>query len=297
MSSILPATTLAFSQELTSTVNSGETYAQTLQTELSTGSSILTPSDNPARATEALAAQAANAQASTWVSNAQDGLSRLGLANQTLNQVLSEVSQLQQTVQSTSTAVVSPTGTASLASQLQGISQSILANANTSYEGYAIFGGTSAQSDAFDASGNYQGNATVPTRTVGPGITLPAGVTGESVFGSGASGLFGVIAQTVSDLESGNVNAVLGTDLGKINSFYDRIQSSAATVGSLYDEMQAASTQASSTAQTLSTQASNLTAVDLPKVATELSLQSSTLQAALYSLSKVVPTSLLQYIA
>lgn len=296
MSSILPATSLAFSESLLSSVNGGEAYAQTLQTELSTGSSILTPSDNPAGATQALAAQAASTQANTWVSNAKDGLSRLGLANQTLNQVLSEVSQLQQTVESTSTAVVSPTGTAALASQLQGISQSLLAEANTSYEGYAIFGGTSAQSNAFDTAGNYQGNTTVPTRTVGPGITLPAGVTGDSVFGSGTSGLFGVIAQTVSDLRSGNVNAVLGTDLGKINSFYDKIQGSAATVGSLYDEMQAASTQASSTAQTLSTQASNLTSVDLPQAATELSLQNSTLQSALYSLAQVVPTSLLQYL-
>lgn len=297
MSSILPATTLAFSQSLLSSVNRDEVSAQTLESELSTGSSILTPSDNPARATDALAAQAASSQANTWVTNAQDGLSRLGLANQTLNQVLSEISQLQQAVESTSTAVVSPTGTASLASQLEGISKSILANANTSYEGYAIFGGTSGHANAFDSAGNYQGNATVPTRTVGPGITVAAGVTGDSIFGTGANGLFGVIAQTVSDLRSGNVNAVLGTDLGKINSFYDKIQGSAAQVGSLYDEMQAASTQATSTAQTLSTQASNLTAVDLPKVATELSLQSSTLQSALYSLSQVVPTSLLKYIA
>lgn len=297
MSAILPATTLAFSQSLLSSVNGGESYAQQLETELATGSSILAPSANPAGATDALAAQAASSQANTWVSNASDGLSRLGLANQTLNQVLSELSQLQQAVESTSTAVVSPTGTASLASQLDGISKSLLANANTSYEGYAIFGGTSGHANAFDAAGTFQGNTTVPTRTVGPGITLAAGVTGDSIFGTGTNGLFGVIAQTVSDLRSGNVNAVLGTDLGKINSFYNHIQSSAATVGSLYNEMQAASTQATSTAQTLSTHASNLTAVDLPKVATELSLQSSTLQSALYTLSQAVPTSLLKYIA
>ncbi len=296
MSSILPATTLAFSQSLLTSINGGETYAQQLGTELSTGSSILSPSDNPAGATEALGAQAASAQAHTWVGNAQDGLSRLGLANQTLNQVLTEVSQLQQAVESTSTAVVSPAGTAALASQVEGIGQSILANANTSYEGYAIFGGTSAQADAFDSAGNYQGNSTVPQRSVGSGIALAAGVTGSSVFGSGTTGLFGVISQTVSDLHSGNLNAVLGTDLGKINSFYDQISGSAAQVGSLYDEMQAASQQASATAQTLSTEASNLTAVDLPQALTNLSLQQSTLQSALYALSKTVPTSLLQYL-
>lgn len=297
MPSVMPATTLAFSQELLSSLNSGELNAQQLQQQLATGSSILAPSDNPTGAVDALSAQAASAQANTWVTNATDGLSRLGLANQTLNEVLNQVSQLQQSVGSVSTANFSPAGSSALAVKVQGIGQSILANANTSYEGYAIFGGTSGATDAFSSSGTYLGNATAPTRTVGPGIQLPAGVTGDSVFGSGATGLFGVINQTAADLQAGNTNAVLSTDLPALNSWYDKLQGSAAQVGSLYDEMGSAQSQGQSTAETLSTQASNITAVDLPQVSTELSLQQSTLQAALYSLSQVVPASLVQYLS
>ena len=297
MPSVMPATTLAFSQELLSSLSSGEVNAQQLQQQLATGSSILAPSDNPTGAVDALSAQAATAQANTWVTNATDGLSRLGLANQTLNQVLNQVSQLQQSVESVSTANFSPAGSSALAVKVQGIGQSILANANTSYEGYAIFGGTSGATDAFSSSGAYLGNTTAPTRTVGPGIQLPAGVTGDSVFGSGATSLFGVINQTVADLQAGNTNAVLSTDLPALNSWYDKLQGSAAQVGSLYDEMGSAQSQGQSTAETLSTQASNITAVDLPQVSTELSLQQSTLQAALYSLSQVVPASLVQYLS
>ena len=296
MAAVMPATTLAFSAELLSSLNAGEANAQRLQEQLSTGSSILAPSDNPTGAVDALNAQAAAAQASTWVANASDGLSRLGLANQTLNQVLDQVSQLQQSVESVPTASFSPAGTAALAQQVQGTGQSILANANTSYEGYAIFGGTSGATDAFSSSGAYLGNSTVPTRTVGPGTQLPAGVGGDSVFGSGTSGLFGIINQTVADLQAGNTSAVLGTDLPAINAWYEKLQSSAAQVGALYDEMSAAQGQAQSTAQTLFTQASGITAVDLPKASTELSLQQSTLQAALYSLAQVVPQSLVQYL-
>lgn len=297
MAAIMPATTLAFSQELLSSLDAGEVNAQQLQQQLSTGSSILSPSDNPTGAVDALNAQAAAAQANTWVSNATDGLSRLGLANQTLNQVLDQVSQLQETVGSVPTADISSTGTAALATQVQAIGQSILANANTSYEGYALFGGTSGATDAFSASGAYLGNGTVATRTVGPGIQIAAGVSGESVFGNGSSGLFGVINRTVADLQAGNTSAVLNTDLPAINSWYDQLQSSAAQVGSLYDSMSAASAQATSTAQTLSAQASNLTSVNLAQATTELSLQNSTLQAALYSLSQVVPQSLVQYLS
>jgi flagellar hook-associated protein 3 FlgL len=296
MSTVMPATTLAFSRELLSSLNTGEANAQRLQEQLSTGSSILAPSDNPTGAVDALSAQAAAAQANTWVANASDGLSRLGLANQTLNQVLAQVSELQQAVESVSTADLSPAGSSALAVKVQGIGQSILAEANTSYEGYAIFGGTSGATDAFSASGAYLGNSTAPTRTVGPGIQLPAGLTGDSVFGTGTTGLFGVINQTVADLQAGNTNAVLSTDLANLNSWYDQLQGSAAQVGALYDEMGAAQGQAQSTAQTLSTQASGITAVDLPQAATDLSLERSTLQAALYSLAQVVPPSLVQYL-
>lgn len=297
MGAVMPATTLAFSSELLGPLNAGEANAQQLQQQLSTGSSITAPSDNPTGAVDALNAQAAASQANTWATNASDGLSRLGLANQVLNQVLGQISQLQQSVQSISTANFSPSGTAALAQQVQGLGQSILANANTSYEGYAIFGGTSGATDAYSSSGAYLGNNTVPTRTTGPGIQLPAGVSGSSVFGTGAGGLFGAIAQTVSDLQAGNTNAVLTTDLPAINSWYAKVQASAAQVGAYYDQMNAAQQQAASTALTLSTQASNIVSVDLPQVATELSLQNSTLQAALYSLSQVVPQSLIQYLS
>jgi flagellar hook-associated protein 3 FlgL len=293
---VTPATSLALSQELLGYLDAGQSSVQQLEAELSSGSSILAPSDDPPGAQESLAAQAAAAQAANWVSNAQDGISRLGLANQVLNQVLDQVSQAQQAVQSVSTATFSPAGTAALAQQVQGIAQEILANANTTYEGYAIFAGTSGQAEAFSASGAYLGNANVPTRTVGAGIQIPAALAGDTIFGNGPSSLFGVLNQTAADLQSGNVQAVLSTDLPALNSWYSQVQGSAAQVGSLYDQMQAAQQQAEATAAALSTQASNLTGVDLAGTATELSLKQSTLQAALYSLAHVVPESLLPYL-
>jgi flagellar hook-associated protein 3 FlgL len=292
----MPATTLAFSQELLGYLDAGQASAQQLQAELASGSSILAPSDNPPVAQEALVSQAAASQAASWVSSAQDGLSRLGLTNQVLGQVLGQISQAQQAVESVSSAAFSPTSTSALAQQVQGLANEILANANTTYEGYAIFGGTSGVTQAFDSAGNYLGNANVPTRTVGAGIQVEAGLAGSAVFGNGPSSLFGVLSTTVSDLQAGNVSAVLSTDLPAISSWYSQVQQAAAQAGALYDQMQSAQQQAQATAEALSTQASNLTGVDLAGTATQLSLKQSTLQAALYSLAQVVPASLLPYL-
>lgn len=293
---VLPATPLAFSSSLLSAVGAGELNAQHLQAELATGSSILAPSDNPPAAVETLNAQASLAQANTWVASAGDGLSRLGLAASILNSVLEQISAVQQAVESTSTAQFSPVGMSALATKIQGIGQSLLANANTSYEGYAIFAGTSGAADAFDSSGNYLGNATVATRTVGPGIQLPVGMPGDQVFGNGSSGLFGAINQTVADLQAGNAQAVLGKDLAAINGWYATIQSAAAQIGAQYDQMNVARQQAQSTVQALTAQVGNLTEVDLPQAITQLSLQRSSLQAALYSLARAVPETLLPYL-
>lgn len=294
--SVLPASSGAFSAELLSSLGSTQASVQHLGQELATGSSILSPSDNPPAAVASLRAQAAAARVSGYLSSATDGLNRLSLANSTMNSVLSGISQARQAVLSVSTATTSPVGMASLATKVSAIATSLLTEANTSYEGYAIFGGTSGVTQAFDQAGNYAGNSVVSTRTVAAGTQLAVGVPGSAVFGSGSSGLFGVLAKTAADLQAGNVNAVLGTDLHAINSWYSTAQGAAATLGGQYDQMQAAKDAASGAASALAQQVSNLSSVNLPKVLTELRLRQSSLQAALWATSRAASVSILSYL-
>ncbi|MGH9066374.1 MAG: hypothetical protein ACRD0J_02465, partial [Acidimicrobiales bacterium] len=122
------------------------------------------------------------------------------------------------------------------------------------------------------------------------------GILGKQAFGTGAAGLLGTIAQTVTDLQKGNVKAVLGADLGAINGWYHQVSDSAAVLGARYDQMASAQTEAHLTAETLSQQVSGLSSTDLASTLTALTLQSSTLKAALYATSKVVPESILAYL-
>jgi flagellin-like hook-associated protein FlgL len=296
--SVLPATTTSFASELLSTVDSTQASIQHLSQELATGTSILAPSDNPAGAVQTLSAQAAQAVTNGYVTSAADGVSRLGLFTSTMNSVIDQISQVQQAVLSVSTAQTSPVGMAALATKVKSIATSLLTEANTTYEGYAIFGGTSGARQAYDAAGNYAGNGVVATRTVASGTQLPVGVPGTAVFGSGATGLFGVLSQTVADLSAGNTSAVLNSDLAAINASYATAESSAATLGAQYDQMSAAGTAAGLASQTLGDQVSSLSSTNLAKVATALQLRQSSLQAALWATSQVssVTSSILQYL-
>lgn len=294
--SILPASSTAFAGVMLSSVSAAEAASQHLGQELATGSSILSPSDNPPGVVQLLGAQAAQSRVNGYVSSAANGLDQLGLASSTMNSVLDQIAQVRQAVLSVSTAQTSPVGMSALATRVASIATSLLTEANTSYQGYAIFGGTSGVIHAFDAAGTYTGNAVVATRTVASGTQLPVGVPGSQVFGSGASGLFGVLAKTVSDLRAGDANAVLGTDLAAINTAYSTAQDAAATIGGQYDQMQAAKSAASSASEALGQQVSNMGSVNMPKAITALQLDRSSLQAALWATSQAASVSILQYL-
>jgi len=72
------------------------------------------------------------------------------------------------------------------AQQLQGINADLLSTSNTQYEGRPIFAGTSASSQAYDASGNYLGNTDIPNVVIGSGPgsgqTAALSVPGPSVL-------------------------------------------------------------------------------------------------------------------
>ncbi|MGH9068559.1 MAG: hypothetical protein ACRD0J_13895, partial [Acidimicrobiales bacterium] len=117
---VAPTSTAMFARVLLSNLGTDQASIQHLEAELSTGRSLLAPSDNPSATVAVLGTQAAHARVQGYVASAKDGLSRLGLANQTMGSILAEVSQLQQAVESTSTASLSPVGMAALATRVQG---------------------------------------------------------------------------------------------------------------------------------------------------------------------------------
>jgi flagellar hook-associated protein 3 FlgL len=295
--------------DLISSLNLEQTNMSSLEEQISTGNAINVASDNPAGATSMLQLQAGVTRSNQYLTNAQDGIGWLSTGNQTLNSVLGVLSQVQSLVEGVSGASLMGNGAqlSSIATEISGDLQQVTNLANTQYEGgQPIFAGTGNPSEAYDSSGNYVGAGSAPTRTIAPNTQIAVAVTGPQVFGSGTTGLLsttpgslGVLAQIVQDLQTGtsaSLAQATGADLTNLNSAISQVQSAAATLGANQQSMEGFATQATNTAASLQQQLGSVQDVNMAQAITNLQLQQTSYQAALYATSQLSSESLVNYL-
>jgi len=281
----------------------------TLEEQLSTGYKINQPSDNPAEAANILRLQSVYTRTSQYAANAADALGWLSTGNSTMNQINSILQQVHQLMLSVSSANLAGQQDAlnGIASQISNDRQSLVNLANTQYNAQAVFAGTGTTGPAYGPNGTYNGGGNAPTRTVATGVQVPISVTGPAIFGTGATsllsnnaatngGVLGVLAQTVADLQAGNVNAVETTDLSNMNTAITQVESQAAILGANYQRAQEFSTQAQSVQSAIDQELSSVQDVNLPKAITNLKAMENTYQSALWALSQSILPSLAQYV-
>jgi flagellar hook-associated protein 3 FlgL len=272
---------------------------QTLSAQISSGLAITKPSDNPSGAVQVMSYNADITRLGQYQTNANDGLAWLGSADNVLSSVSSQLQRVQQLAQQGSNGTTDAAGRVAVANEVDSIKQTLLADANTTYLGRPIFGGTTGGSVAYDSSGNYVGDTGAVTRTLAPGTSVQVNVLGTTAFGTGASNVFAVLTQLSSDLRSANpanLAAVGTTDLTAVQSSMTTLQNAQATVGSQYNEIQSLQTQALARQTTLTAAKSSVADLDLAKAETQLSTQQLTYQAALEATSRVLSLSLSDFL-
>jgi len=280
-----------------------------LEQQVSTGFAINSPSDNPEGAANLLQLNASLTRFTQYQTNAADGKGWLEAGNGAVNSVLDVLHQVQSIVESVSGAQLAGNGSElpSLAEQVSSALSEISNLANTTYEnGQPIFGGTGNATQAYDSSGNYLGAGNAPTRTVAPGTQIAVSLTGPQVFGTGTSGLLsqtsgslGVLSQIVSDLQSGtpaSISNVEGSDLQSLNAAIQTVEGAASTLGANQQAIEQFSAQATQTAGALQQQLGSVQDVNMASAITNLQLQQTAYQAALWATSQLSTDDLAKYL-
>lgn len=289
---------------LLSDLNSDQSDQATLETQLSSGHLINSPSDNPAGAAQIMELGDSLNRAEQYVTNASDGSGWLSLGTSTLNSVMSSLQTAASSVsaltgEALSNQQAAVTGTSA---QLHSTLEEIINLANTSYGGQAIFAGTGNVSQAYDSNGNYTGAGSTPSRTVGAGVSVPVSVTGPEVFGTGSASLIGpggVLQTLISDVQTGtaaSLQKATTTDLDALNTAMSLVSNQAATLGSYYQRMQDFSNEATSAQTALQTQISADDSVNVAQASTQLAQDQNTYQAGLWAASQIEQHSLVEYL-
>jgi flagellar hook-associated protein 3 FlgL len=205
-----------------------------LQEQMSSGKQILRPSDDPTGTVRAIGLRSAMARNDQYVTNSEDAIAWLSAADNSYSQIASVLQQARTTVVAGLNSGANDVNSdQALAAQLDGLRQSLLGLANTSYNGRPVFGGTTAGGAAYDSSGNYVGDSGSVTRAVGANETVTVSASGPDVFGPAGADVFTLLSNFATAPGS-NPSTQSSTALTQLDTAISRMSTAQATEGATY---------------------------------------------------------------
>ena len=284
-------------------LNSNLAALNKLQQQLTSGKTISKPSDSPTGTNTSLQTRKAIAGNDQYGRNISDGKTFLDSTDSALQDMLTQVRRVRDlTVQALNNGATSDSSQQAIATEVAGIRESLIGQANQVVQGRPLFGGVTAGSKAYDATGAYVGvggTAGVPvqplTRRVSDVETIRVDLTGPEAFGDPASGkdLFAVVQKVAAHVAD---PTALGTDLSDLDNVINGLLASAADIGTRANRMDTADSINSSQQLTLKSQLSATEDVDLPKTIMEMQMQQTGYQSALQVTAKIMQPTLLDYL-
>ena len=265
-----------------------------LQNEASSGKKLTKPSDSPVDIGTSLQLHAALNRNTQLATNISDAAAWLGTTGSAIGQVVTQLQQVNSLViQAANTGATDQTSRDAIANQIDEIRHSLIGLANTQYGNRPLFGGTTAGSAAYDASGNYVGTTAAVERTIAPGVQVQVNVTGEAVFGTPGNDIFTTLTQLSNAIHGGQPLTALSAQL---NTQTQQVETVQATVGATASRVDTQKNQNTTNATTMQQNLSNVEDADMAQVLMNLQTQEATYQAALAAAAKAIQPSLAAFL-
>jgi flagellar hook-associated protein 3 FlgL len=284
--------------------NLQNTQARTakLQEQITSGTSLAKGSDDSVRAAAALRLNdqiAVNTENARNVNDARGWMTTQEPALQSTTNALQKVRDL--TVQA-GNGSLDANGRLAIAKQITEIKNTILGDANTQYQGRAVFAGTSASptaatssTDAFGVTTyEWTGNTDKIERTISPGVKMTVNADGSDVYG-GATTLFAELDTLAQNITAGNT-AVFTASLTTIDGRISKATNQMAIIGARTNQLDHAEEVNTNQLQYLSAQLDDVQGVDPAKAYLEFTQQNLAYQAALQVTAKTVQTTLMDFL-
>ncbi|MGD0452455.1 MAG: flagellar hook-associated protein FlgL [Solirubrobacteraceae bacterium] len=273
--------------------------------ELSSGRTILEPSDNPYGASRVIDLQSQLDGLSSYEANAQDGMAWENTASSAMSNMNEIAQRVRELVVQAANGTNNQSDLNTIALEVEQLSESIKQDANTQYAGQYVFSGTATTTAPYaqGAEDEYKGNAETVSRAVGPGASVAVTTNISTLLGNGAASKDGKLLDTLrtiaGHLRSGTAEGreALGTtDLTSLDGNLETLSQLQAVAGSATDQLRAALTrnedlQTSITESLSSTEDTNVAAVSI-----QYANEQAAYQAALRAGASIVQESLLNFL-
>lgn len=273
---------------------------QQTQEQLTTGKRLNRPSDDPVGTVSALRFRSEQSQLAQFGENISDGLDRLGAADNTLTQTNNMTVRIRTLAVAALNGTNGPQQLKAYAAEVKELRAGLLQQANTSYAGVPLFGGTSPEDTAFDTdSGAFLGNDFPVLRTIseaaGSAGQLNVGVSGREAFGTALEAGTGELDALATAIENGDVEG-MKAGLQAVDTLRDGILNVQATVGARVNRLQGLVDLNGRQDDASKIALSKVEDTDFQKAAMDLGVQSASYQAALAASAKVIQPSLMDFL-
>jgi flagellar hook-associated protein 3 FlgL len=275
------------------------------QAELSSGTQINNPEDDPFGAAQVMSFDGQITDNSTYQTAVSNGIQMLQAQDGALQSVNGAMSQIQTLVVQAG-GITSQADLNAIAAQIQQLKEVVRDGANTQYGSIYVFGGTATNAQPYPVGSNaYAGTNVQMSAVVAPGQQVNTNIPGANVFGTtvGAApnqmNTFDLIDHIVTDLQTGTPVAMAdlqGPSMQALAANVDVIRGQQAVIGASTNRLQSVQTQLTSQATQLAASKSSVADVDFTKAYTDYQSENTMYQAALAAGSRIMQTSLLDFL-
>ncbi len=287
---------------LAGALNQSSSLEATLTNELSSGLRVTALQDDPTAVAQSTVMASAISKDDTFVQTASGTQSMMQVSDSTLGEVVSQLTSAVSLAISGGNGTANAANIASIAQQLTGIRDQILSLANTSYMGQSLFAGSQGSVKPFTldtstspATTSYVGDTNANYVETPSGQKIQTNLAGSDVFGSGTTGVFGVLNQLIADFSGSAASASAVADTGTLSAALKNVSAQRSLLDGSLSRLQATSTYTQTEESQLKVQQGSLVSADPASVATQLSSAETQNQALMSVMTALEKTNLFDY--
>jgi flagellar hook-associated protein 3 FlgL len=273
--------------------------------ELSSGKTILEPSDNPYGASQVIDLQSQLEGLSTYEANAQDGISWEQTASSSMDNMSEVTQRVRELLVQGANGTYNKSDLETMALDVEQLTETIKQDANAQYAGQYIFSGTATTTAPYETGENdeYGGNTEAVSRSVGPGATITVTTDISSLLGNGEAaedgGLLDTLRSIAKTMRNGTAEAqseLGGVYLEKLDGNMETLRGLQASAGSATDQMQTALTRNEDLQSSITGALANLDSTNVAEASIDYANEQAGYEAALRAGASIVQESLLNFL-
>jgi flagellar hook-associated protein 3 FlgL len=272
------------------------------QQQLSSGKRINTAEDDPYGASQATSLHSRLADNAQYQKNISDAQARTSTADSARGNVTDILQRARELVVEAANGTESQQSLNAISSEMSQLKGALQAQANSTYNGRYIFGGTVTNAQPY-TSNSYSGNALPVQRMIGDGQTVNIGITGPAAFGTTAAGppatqnVFDAFDSIINDLNTGNTTALGSSALTSLDSALTTAGNARTAVGAMANRLDTQNTFLTAQQLSLKGVLSDTEDADTAQVAVAFSQSQTAYQAALQVGAKIIQPTLLDFLS